>query len=110
MIADEFWVWNSAYAEWLEKRRVDAQGEVRIVGPLMCGDASLLELSPAKARERLGLPGTGPCIGVFDMPPISDSWRDRFGGGPPMVDTPTYIEFWRLIERIVLRVPGSDRW
>lgn len=110
VIADEFWVWNRAYADWLEKRRVATPGpacKVGIVGPLMCGNAALLDLDPATARERLGLPGSGLCIGVFDMPPISDAWRDRFGGGPPMVDTETYIEFWKVIERVLRQVPGS---
>jgi hypothetical protein len=73
----------------------------------MCGDASLLALDAADARERLGLPREGLVIGVFDMPPHNDEWRDRFGGGPPMVDMATYVEFWRIVENVVLRVPGA---
>lgn len=110
LIANEFWVWNTAYAEWLMNRRVDAGGrpcEVRLAGPLMCGDSAWLTRDSGAARERLGLPRDGLCIGVFDMPPIADSWRDRFGGGPPMVDTDTYVAFWKIVERIVLQVPGS---
>ena len=107
VIANEFWVWNRAYGQWLEQRRVEAREPytIRIVGSLMCGNPALLELDARAARERLGLPARGLCIGVFDMPPISDAWRDRFGGGPPMVDTETYIAFWDVIERILGRVP-----
>ena len=110
VIADEFWVWNDAYCKWLSKRRVEAAEslpKIRVSGALMCGDAALLGLDPATARKRLALPTDGLCIGVFDMPPISDSWRDRFGGGPPMVDTPTYIEFWKTIEHVIRNVPGA---
>jgi polysaccharide biosynthesis PFTS motif protein len=109
VIAGEFWVWNRAYAEWLEKRRVETPGppcKVRVVGPLMCGNAAWLGAQAAAARSRLGLPREGLCIGAFDMPPITDAWRDRFGGGPPMVDTETYIEFWKVIERVAKRIPG----
>jgi polysaccharide biosynthesis PFTS motif protein len=110
VIADEFWVWNRAYAQWLETRRVETTGHTYttpIVGPLMCGDASLLDLDPADARERLGLPRGGFCIGVFDVPPNNDEWRERFGGGPPMIDMETYVEFWNLVEHVVTRVPGA---
>lgn len=108
VIASEFWVWNDAYRDWLEKRRIDVPGsryEIHVFGPLMCGNAALLDIDPPSARERLGLPRGGRCIGVFDMPPLTDTWRDRFGGGPPMVDNDAYIAFWRLIQHILERVP-----
>lgn len=109
LVANEFWAWNKAYAHWLVQRQVEGNiaCSIRVVGPLMCGDPRLLRLDARTARERLGMPATGICIGVFDMPPISDAWRDRFGGGPPMVDMEMYVAFWALIERIVERVPES---
>ena len=109
VVAGEYWVWNRAYAEWLHARQALAHAatEVRIVGPLMCGDASWLARDRREARAALGLPPDGLCIGVFDMAPANDAWRERFGGGPPMVDAGTYLEFWKTIEAIVLRVPDS---
>ena len=109
VVAGEFWVWNAAYAEWL-RNRAALEGEacdVRLVGALMCGDSAWLERDPREARAKLGLPLEGVCIGVFDMPPASDAWRDQFGGGPPMIDMETYVAFWEIVEAVVLRVPGA---
>lgn len=110
VIANEFWIWNRAYGEWTRNRQVETGAppcELRIVGPLMCGNPAHLALEPRAARERLGLPDAGLCLGVFDMPPMNDAWRDEYGGGPPMISLPSYVAFWEAIGRILEQVPGS---
>lgn len=110
IIAREFWVWNRAYAEWGGRRQVESEygaSEFRVVGPVMCGDPALLQLERGAARARLGLPGAGLCIGVFDMPPMNDAWRDEYGGGPPMISFESYVAFWESIGRLLERVPES---
>lgn len=109
MLTDEFWVWNRAYARWLENRRANAAlpaPAIRIAGPLMCGDPRHLALDGATVRRLLGLPAQGTCIGVFDMPYVNERWRDRYGGGPGMIDFPGYALFWDGIKAVLDQVPG----
>jgi hypothetical protein len=109
IVAREFWVWNEAYAHWLNARQAESEDkrcEVRVVGALMCGDAKWLQTDAREARSRLTLPAHGTCVAIFDMPPMNDLWRDTFGGGPPMIDIDSYIAFWDTIERLLARVPG----
>jgi hypothetical protein len=110
IVADEFWVWNRAYAQWLEKRAVQnspSRPDIQVVGPLMCGNPRHLDLAPAAARERLGLPATGKCIGVFDVPHPNDRWRDAFGGGPGMFDLASYAAFYDGIRAVLDQIPGT---
>lgn len=108
VIADEYWVWNEAHAGWLRKRQTDSsmRTTIRVTGPLMCGNAAWLGLDPASARRQLGLPREGTCIGVFDVPPANDRWRDRFGGGPSVFGPTCYESFCDAIRVILDRVPG----
>ena len=110
MLTDEFWVWNRAYARWLENRRASAAlpvPAIRITGPLMCGDPRHMTLDSASARKLLGLPAQGACIGVFDVPHPNDRWRDAFGGGPGMFDLASYAAFYDGIRAVLDRVPGT---
>jgi hypothetical protein len=108
VLADEFWVWNEAYALWLEKRQAVPGASVctRTVGPLMCGDPGWLARPSWAARHRLGLPEEGVCLGVFDVPTVSDVWRDRFGGGPGMFDLACYDMFFGSVRAVLDRHPS----
>jgi hypothetical protein len=109
ILSNEFWVWNAAYKKWLEKRHVNTDGnrsDIRVVGPIMCGNSEWLHHESAASKRVLGLPDKGVCIGVFDMPAVNTVWRDRFGGGPGMLAFEDYQEFCAGIRTILDYVPG----
>ena len=110
LTTDEFWVWNDAFKQWLENRRVgDASRgpSIRIVGALMCGDSRHLQGSPEAARKQLGLPTGQFLVGVFDMPAISVAWKQRHGGGPSMIEPEYYAGFLNGVLRILREVPEA---
>lgn len=110
MLTDEFWVWNRAYAKWLENRRATDRlpsPTIRVTGPLMCGDFRHLHRDAASARQLLELPARGGCIGVFDVPRPNDRWRDAFGGGPAMFDLASYAAFYDGIRAVLDQVPDT---
>ncbi|MBU0764019.1 MAG: hypothetical protein KJ607_04200 [Bacteroidetes bacterium] len=109
ILADEFWVWNDAYKKWLEKRQISTDGnrsDIRVVGPIMCGNSEWLHHEPAVSKRVLGLPDKGVCIGVFDMPAVNKVWRDRFGGGPGMIEFDDYDQFCAGIRNLLDNVPN----
>lgn len=108
LITAEYWAWNRANEQWLRNRQVlPGLSTIRITGPLMCGNPALLALDRAAARARLALPEEGLCLGIFDLPPMNDAWRDRYGGGPPLVSLESYVGFWDAIHRILERIPKA---
>lgn len=89
MVSDEIWVWNDAVRNYYERRRAcDALPfpQIVVTGPMMCGDVAHLDLSPPEARRRLGLPESGYCISIFDVPTVDEAWRQKFGGGPVSIE------------------------
>lgn len=108
LCTDEFWVWNSAFKRWLENRKVChslPSPAIKVVGPLMCGDARLMKATVESARSRLGLPVNQFIVGVFDMPAISPQWKQRHGGGPSMIESEYYAAFLQGILRILRELP-----
>lgn len=108
VIADESWVWNGAHQQWLRNRQADSSRRIsiRVTGPLMCGNAHWLVQDRSAARRQLGLPESGTCVAVFDMPFVNERWRDRFGGGPGIFQFADYESFCDGIQVILDRVPG----
>lgn len=105
---DEFWVWNRAFKKWLEDRNVCRSSpgpNIKVVGPMMCGDGRLMTATVAGARSRIKLPAGQFIVGVFDMPAISVQWKQRHGGGPSMVEPEYYAGFFRGILRVLQEVP-----
>jgi len=107
ILADEFWVWNDAYRNWLQKRQISIDWQkpkFRVIGPMMCGNSEWLR-HKAAAKRKIGLPDKGFCIGVFDMPAVNHVWRDRFGGGPGIIEPEDYKEFCAGIQTLLKRIP-----
>lgn len=108
LTTDEFWVWNEAFRQWLEGRRCGATSskqQIRVVGALMCGDSRLMRIRVEKARQLLGLPSGQWIVGVFDMPAISVQWKQRFGGGPSMIEFEYYAAFLHGILQVLKELP-----
>jgi hypothetical protein len=85
-IADEYWAWNKAVVNFLDKRRLLVGRTLyKDVGMMMCGDIRHLELLPSQARRMLGLPETGFHVAIFDVPPVNQLWLNKFAGGPPLI-------------------------
>ncbi len=74
----EFWVWNKSYKDMLINCNVEGDArttEIKVIGPMMCGDISLVTESKEYARKKLGLKEDGIYISVFDLPILSSQWQ-----------------------------------
>ncbi len=88
LMADECWLWSKANADWISERLLgckDNRPIIRILGPLMCGNPDVLYEKPQTVRKRLGIKKEGYYISVFDIPPVTMAWRNKFGGRPPYI-------------------------
>jgi hypothetical protein len=72
---------------------------------MMCGDIRHLELTPAVARRRLGLPKDGYCLSVFDVPTVDEAWRHQFGGGPVSIELEFAEAFFDGIREVLDALP-----
>jgi hypothetical protein len=109
LIADEFWVWNDAFREWLERRQLPVNGKsIAVVkqGAMMCGDAAHLQRAPADARRMLGLEPRRPVISVFDVSAVSEAWQRRNLGISPRMELEYAEAFFAGIATVMERFPG----
>jgi hypothetical protein len=108
VVSDEFWVWNDAVRRYYERRRASEAlpfPRIEVTGPMMCGDIRHLELTPAVARRRLGLPKDGYCLSVFDVPTVDEAWRHKFGGGPVSIELDFAEAFFDGIREVLDALP-----
>jgi hypothetical protein len=103
-VADELWVWNEAFRDWLEARRTGAARRVEVIGPVMAGDSGWLALAPAAARERFGIrsvPGSR-YVALFDVATLNQAHRRLYGFGPTTAPldmlSQLYVDARRLLE------------
>lgn len=108
VVSDEFWVWNDAVRRYYERRRASQAlpfPRIEVTGPMMCGDVRHLDLPPAEARRRLGLPAEGYCLSVFDVPTVDEAWRHKFGGGPVSIELEFAEAFFDGIREVLDALP-----
>jgi hypothetical protein len=108
-VADEFWSWNRAFSERLERIQTGpapVTTRFRVVGTNMCGDRRHLDMSPAEARRFLGLPDTRFALGIFDVAPITDAWLDRDARGPRYIPLEYSEAFFSSVNVLLHRLPG----
>ena len=108
LIADEFWTWNEAFRDWLQKRQMSVGGDqiaVSTQGAMMCGDVGHLRLAPSEARRLLGLQQAGLMISVFDVPAVSRAWKLRFLGTTPTMELDYSEAFFAGIRAVLERFP-----
>jgi len=108
VVSDEFWVWNDAVRRYYERRRASEAlpfPRIEVTGPMMCGDIRHLDLTPAEARRRLGLPADGYCLSVFDVPTVDEAWRRQFSGGPVAIELDFAEAFFNGIREVLDALP-----
>lgn len=106
-VADELWVWNEEFRDWLESRRTGAKRKVEIVGPVMAGDSRWLELAPAAARKRFGIDIAADAryVALFDVPTVNQAFRIRHGHGPTTAPLDMLSQLYVDIERLLSEHP-----
>lgn len=106
-VADELWVWNEEFRGWLEARRTGAKRSVEILGPVMAGDSSWLELDPAVARERFGIRFNADdrYLAIFDVPTVNQRFRVKYGHGPTTAPLDMLSQLYVDMERLLSEDP-----
>lgn len=123
-VAREFWVWNEAYRDWMQRRQIGSETlrpKFRIAGPLMCGDAGWLTRDRALAKEKLGLDPRRFYLAIFDVPRSGTGHRRTFYGGPRMFVDGYHEAFYQALIDLLhahpdlrmfikLKRPTSSQW
>lgn len=123
-VAREFWVWNEAYRDWMNRRQIGGSAQrptFRIAGPLMCGDAGWLVRDRRLAKEKLGLDPERFYLAIFDVPRSGVGHRRTFYGGPRMFVDGYHEAFYQALIDLLrahsglrlfikLKRPTSSQW
>lgn len=110
LVSREVVVWSEAVSkDYFDKRLAPGlpRPTIRVAGPLMCGDARLLEDSPADARRKAGIESSTGAryVAVFDVMVLSDETRRYFGVGPTAYPRPMIESFYADILTALERLP-----
>lgn len=100
-------VWDQHYKESIMAHPQTNPLEVRVIGPLMCGDENVMKLDKKRLCEGLGISynPASKYVSIFDAPPV-----DPRHAGPfvryPQHNTPEYnYAFMRDLYRLASDVP-----
>jgi polysaccharide biosynthesis PFTS motif protein len=107
-VADEYWTWNRAVAEWLERIQIGLisdSTQFRAIGANMCGNREYLQLSSADARRMIGMPEAHFVIGVFDVPALSNDWMEHAAGGPRLISLEYAEAFFHGMNALLEKLP-----
>jgi hypothetical protein len=101
--AAEVWVWNEGVGSWLQARSLGGPPAIRLIGPVMSGDARWLGRTPRAARAAYGLPGSPDSryVAVFDVPPVTREVRLAIGHGPSVYAHSMLQQFFNDIEGLL---------
>jgi len=102
-VAAEVWVWNESVEHWLRARSLGPPPLIRLIGPLMSGDARWLARTPRAARAAYGLPESRGrrYVAVFDVPPVTREVRLAIGHGPSVYAQAMLEQFFEDIEGLL---------
>jgi hypothetical protein len=103
--AAEIWVWNEGVERWLQARSLGPPTAIRLIGPVMSGDARWLNRTPRAARAAYGLPESRArrYLAVFDVPPVTREVRLAIGHGPSVYAQSMLEQFFRDIVGLLKR-------
>jgi hypothetical protein len=101
--AAEVWVWNEGVERWLQARSLGPLPAIRLIGPVMSGDARWLGRTPRAARAAYGLRESPESryVAVFDVPPVTRDVRLAIGHGPSVYAQGMLEQFFKDIERLL---------
>jgi polysaccharide biosynthesis PFTS motif protein len=102
-VAAEVWVWNEGVERWLRARSLGPPPSIRLIGPVMSGDARWLARTPHAARAAYGLPESPErrYVAVFDVPPVTREVRLAIGHGPSVYAQAMLEQFFKDIEGLL---------
>jgi hypothetical protein len=101
--AAEVWVWNEGVGSWLQARSLGPPPAIRLIGPVMSGDARWLGRTPRAARAAYGLPESPESryVAVFDVPPVTRGMRLAIGHGPSVYAQGMLEQFFKDVEGLL---------
>jgi hypothetical protein len=101
--AAEVWVWNEGVERWLQARSLGPPPTIRLIGPVMSGDARWLGRTPRAARAAYGLPESPAAryVAIFDVPPVTRDARLAIGHGPSVYAHEMLEQFFKDIEGLL---------
>ncbi len=105
--SDEVWVWTEEVKRWLAARQMGRQPKIKVIGPVMAGDARWLSLAPAAARAKFGISERSGDVfmSVFDVPTFSRQFRMRAGLGPTTAPLEMLEKFYEDLLHALAKIP-----
>lgn len=112
-VAREVWVWNKTVAEWLHGRSilsVTPEPDIRLIGPVMSGDARFVQKTPSEVRQVYGIPERDGAkfIAVFDVPPVNKKIRLQIGHGPTQYPLEMLEQFFEDLCMVLEKFPETN--